>query len=264
MAPSKQLFDSIQALVRKAPENWLASACESIRTSSAGATADFIQKRMPETNNAVLGFMMSEVLRFAQGAMSWEALSWTVQSAYQTYHGLRSEQHIEFLWSGPSPDSQIAARRIDQALYDLIANAKREILLVTFAAAKIDLLAKELLKAVHRGIKVRLVLEFAESSEGQLSFDALKAFPKKLVDSVTVYHWPVEMRERNAAGKPGKLHAKLAIIDDVVLISSANLTDDALSRNLEMGIMVRDPRLLQTTLQYIENLMAHGILLQMK
>ena len=57
----------------------------------------------------------------------------------------------------------------EQTLYDLIANAKREILTVTFAAAKIERLTGELWKAAKVGVKIRLVLEFEEASEGQLA-----------------------------------------------------------------------------------------------
>lgn len=155
---------------------------------------------------------------------------------------------------------EIPARRIDQALYDLIANAKREILMVTFAAAKIERLTGELSKATKAGVKVRLILEFEESSEGQLSFDALKAFPTSLIQASEIYHWPVEKRERNQAGRPGKLHAKVAIIDDIALVSSANLTDDAFNRNLELGVMANSPEFISFTKRYFESLIADGIL----
>jgi hypothetical protein len=45
-------------------------------------------------------------------------------------------------------------------------------------------------------------------------------------------------RELNANGKPGKLHAKAALVDGQALISSANLTDDAFNRNLELGALL--------------------------
>ena len=160
------------------------------------------------------------------------------------------------------PSEQIPARRFDQALYDLIATAKREILLVTFAAAKIQRLTEQLLKAIQRGVKVRLILEFAEASEGQLSFDALKAFPSALVDSAEVYYWPVENRARNEAGKPGKLHAKLAVIDGVVLVSSANLTDDAFTRNLELGVKLSDPDVVRWAQDHIQGLIRDTTLQQ--
>src|SRR5438874_10089668 len=44
-------------------------------------------------------------------------------------------------------------------------------------------------------------------------------------------------RELNLFGKPGKLHAKAAVIDKQALLSSANLKDDAFLRNLELGVL---------------------------
>jgi len=192
--------------------------------------------------------------------MSWEALSWALSTSFATYQHSRAEQHIELLWSGPSPAHQIPARRIDQALYDLIANAKREILIVTFAAAKIERLTGELWKAAKAGVKIRMILEFEESSEGQLSFDALKAFPTPLIHASGIYYWPVEKRERNQAGRPGKLHAKVAIIDDIMLVSSANLTDDAFNRNLELGVMANSSEFISSAKRYFESLIAEGTL----
>lgn len=230
----------IQGVITRAPGAWLREVCAALRSSPATATADFIKKRMPATGNADLAFLLYEVIDEAVGEVSWEALGYGIQVAFDTYIDDQHARQIEMLWSGPPPDGRLAARRIDQALYDLISNAKQEILLVTFAAVKVDRLAAALIKAAERGVKIRLVLEFAEASEGQLSFDALKAFPPALVAVAEVYYWPVENRERNQAGKPGKLHAKLAVVDDVVLVSSANLTDDAFTRNLEVGARLTD------------------------
>ncbi len=84
----------------------------------------------------------------------------------------------------------------------------------------------------------------------------MKAFPADLAALVEVYQWPVEKRGRNTAGKPGKLHAKVALIDDVALVSSANLTDDAFNRNLEVGVMVRNAKFRETLRRYIEALVA--------
>jgi phosphatidylserine/phosphatidylglycerophosphate/cardiolipin synthase-like enzyme len=89
--------------------------------------------------------------------MSWEALSWALAASFTTYQRSRAEQKIELLWSGPSPANQITARRIDQALYDLVANAKRDILIVTFAAAKIERLTGVLWNAAKAGVKIRLI-----------------------------------------------------------------------------------------------------------
>ena len=251
---------TVEQLIRKAPTAWLISACKTLRSLPADANAEFVLQRLPATANADVSFLMASAVRSASSQMSWEALSWAIQTASSSFYRLRAQQHIELLWAGPSPADKVPARRIDQALYDLIANAKQEILLITFAAAKIKRLTDELWKAAQRGVKIRLILEFEDSSEGQLSFDAMKAFPPALIKAVNVYHWPVEKRDRNQAGRPGKLHAKVAIIDDTALISSAKLTADAFNRNLEVGVLIKNTEFLLSTKSYLESLIAEGTL----
>lgn len=246
---------SVENLVRRAPPAWVISACDVLRGLPVAATTEVVLQRLPTTSNANLSTLVGETVRLASATMSWEALSWVLQTVSITQQRWQAQYRIEFLWAGPSPANQIPARRIDQAMYDLISSAKREILLVTFAAAKIGRLADELLKAGRRGVRIRLILEFEETSEGQLSFDALKAFPLELINVVEVYLWPVDKRERNQAGRPGKLHAKVAIVDDTALISSANLTDDAFNRNLEVGVMVKNAEFLTSTKSYFDALM---------
>jgi len=255
--------DAVENLIRKVPAGWLNSACEALCGLSPATSAEFVLQSLPGTNNAELPFLMTEVVRCAAGKMSWEALSWSISAAFTTYHRCQAEQHIELLWGGPAPASGIPARRIDQALYDLIANARHEVLLVTFAAAQIGRLTGGLKRAAQSGVKIRLILEFEESSQGQLSYDALKAFPAALIAAAEVYCWPIEKRERNQAGRPGKLHAKVAIVDDTAIVSSANLTDDAFNRNLEVGIMVTNSEFLLSAKTYFECLIAEGTLGQL-
>ena len=251
---------AVENLIRKVPAGWLNSACEALRDFSSAASAEFVLQHLPGTNNADLSFLMTEVVRCALGKMSWEALSWSIRTAYTTYHRCQAEQHIEFLWGGPAPASGIPARRIDQALYDLIARAKHKILLVTFAATQIGRLTCELRRAAQRGVKVRMILECEQSSEGQLSHDAMKAFPQALIDAAEVYYWPVEKRQRNQSGRPANLHAKLAIADNTALVSSANLSDDAFSRNLEVGVKVTNSEFLRSAKSYFEFLIFDGTL----
>ena len=252
----------IKEVIRRAPLAWLNELCLVLRSAPATAAADFIKKRVPPTSNSDLTFLLYDVIDKAAGSASWEALGFSIQTGYEIYRDAQVSRQIEMLWSGPPPAGNLAARRIDQALYDLIDKAQKEILLVTFAAVKVARLAAVLSRAASRGVKIRLVLEFAEASEGQLSFDALKAFPPDLVETSEVYYWPVEKRERNQAGKPGKLHAKLALVDGVVLVSSANLTDDAFNRNLELGVMLTDAEVVRWVRDHFDGLVQDEMLRQ--
>ena len=175
--------------------------------------------------------------------------------------GRQQESPAEIVWTGPET-SQLGIRRNDQVLYDLIQGATREILLVTFSAAKIDLLRGALMGSLARGVPLRLILEFEESSAGQLTKDAAKAFGPELLSKAEVFHWPLDKRECNQAGKPGKLHAKCALIDDSLLISSANLTDDAFNRNMEVGVLLNSPSHAKLLRDHFAELVARGVIVR--
>jgi phosphatidylserine/phosphatidylglycerophosphate/cardiolipin synthase-like enzyme len=99
--------------------------------------------------------------------------------------------------------------------------------LVTYAAHRVPHLCRHLEDALHRGVDLRLIVECEEASEGQLSSDAKNAFPGLPEAGAKLFYWPLAKRERNQAGRPGKLHAKCAVVDDVALVGSANLTVSA-------------------------------------
>jgi phosphatidylserine/phosphatidylglycerophosphate/cardiolipin synthase-like enzyme len=67
--------------------------------------------------------------------------------------------------------------------------------------------------------------------------------PKALAQKSATYVWARERRPSRTEGgedQLGVLHAKCALADDsLLLVSSANLTPDALKLNIEMGILVR-------------------------
>jgi cardiolipin synthase len=123
----------------------------------------------------------------------------------------------EIIWTGPA-NNRFPVRRIDQVLYDLVAEAERRIILATFAANRVHHLCSHLTQAVERGVELTLIVEMEATSEGQLTRDAAAAFQNVPMARTRIYCWPLEKRERNAAGRPGKLHVKCAIVDDVALI----------------------------------------------
>jgi phosphatidylserine/phosphatidylglycerophosphate/cardiolipin synthase-like enzyme len=219
-----------------------------------------LRAAVPTTHHADVAHCLASIIRQAEVVLPWKALGTSIGICSSMFEHWQQEQQIELLWTGPSPASHITARRIDQVLYDLIGSAKRDILLITFAAHKISRLTDGLVNALNRGVQVRLILEFEETSEGQLSMDALNAFSEVIRHRSKIYYWPLDKRERNAYGKPGKLHAKLAVIDDQAVLSSANLTDDAFNRNLELGALFSGEEILQRLRRHFDSLCADGTL----
>jgi cardiolipin synthase len=257
---SSPLSSSIQDLIRRSHQPWLQAVCSVLNNAPEAVRSAALIASMPATNNNDAAHCLESVIRESESVMSWKSLAISLELCSSILFQWQEQHFIELLWSGPTPGSQIPARRIDQVFYDLISSSKREILLVTFAAYKIHQLTDALVQALNRGVRVRLILEFEESSQGQLSMDALNAFPEIVRLRSAIYYWPLDKRERNSAGRPGKLHAKVALIDDQAILSSANLTDDAFSRNCELGILFSDSQILERIRWHFDNLCADGTL----
>ena len=103
-------------------------------------------------------------------------------------------------------------------------------------------------------------MEREEESEGQLSVDALRAFRELPLERTRILYWPLDNRERNEVGRPGKLHAKCAIVDDAAIVGSANFTDDAFNRNMELGVILREPTLVEALFSHFDELHRKGAL----
>ena len=215
-----------------------------------------IEHVLSDLSNTNAAWLLKESFE-KKGNLSWKEVSAILTTI--NFINDSSIPELEILWSGPS-QGLFPVRRFDQVLYDLIRTSETRILLVTFAAVKIDLLCKQLHEALKKGIAVSLILEAESESEGQLSFDAIKAFKPIISQGCKVYYWPLEQRERNQAGRPGKLHAKCAVVDSKAIIGSANLTDDAFNRNLELGVLINDPSVANQLYRHFKALIENKIL----
>lgn len=234
-------------------EIWLFMA-EKFRLESAPATAsaaaDLAQIAFAPNASWALRQAFKE-----EGVSSWNDLA-TAFEVVDTWVA-SSPMAIDIVWTGPA-NGTFPIRRIDQVLYDLLSNARQRIFLVTFSAHRVPLLCEHLSKAIDRGVQITLLLESEQASAGQLSHDAAKAFRDVDLNKVHLLHWPLEKRERNQAGRPGKLHVKCAVIDQVAVIGSANLTDDAFNRNMEMGAIIRQQEIVDAIIEHFDSLREAG------
>ena len=74
----------------------------------------------------------------------------------------------------------------------------------------------------------------------------------------TVYYDP---RSVAVDGPSGVLHAKAVVVDEEsVFVTSANLTEAAFDRNIELGLLVRDRTLAATTLMHFRTLIEKNLL----
>lgn len=78
---------------------------------------------------------------------------------------------------------------------------------------------------------------------------------------VRLWHWPAERRTEDYA----KMHAKIAVADRrLLLVSSANLTQSGVNRNIEAGLLVRGGTAPQRAAEHIAELQGRGVLTRLQ
>jgi phosphatidylserine/phosphatidylglycerophosphate/cardiolipin synthase-like enzyme len=171
----------------------------------------------------------------------------------------RNKQSLELICSGPQ-SRFVALRRTDQALMELVNSARHKIIIVSFAVYKAKNILSALQKAAKRGVQISIIVESPESSEGKITFDTISALGPELRSMAKIFIWPYAKREFTPEGKYGSLHAKVAVSDNQLYISSANLTEYAMNLNMEMGILITGGELPEQVRFHFDDLIANGTL----
>jgi phosphatidylserine/phosphatidylglycerophosphate/cardiolipin synthase-like enzyme len=186
-------------------------------------------------------------------------LALALEAAGRTARQVSSRQTIELAWTGPST-AVVPVRRIDQALYELVAGATRELVVVSYAVFNVPQLVDGINAAAGRGVDILLILEF-EGAEGEQTYDPLAAL-HGLTREAHVYYWPYAKRpSAGSEGRRGFIHVKAAVADeDAAMISSANLTAYGLGANMELGLIVRGDDIPRRIARHFRQLVQEGVL----
>lgn len=195
--------------------------------------------------------------------LSGNAIASSLATANYCNQEAKQESSLELVWTGPNPEFA-PLRRTDQVLLQLIREAKQELLIVSFAVYKIPELVKALINAVDRGVKLRIVAETPQASQGKIPFGIDSTLGSEILQQAQVLVWPLEQRLVDQNGKHGSLHVKCALSDrQHLFISSANLTEYALSLNMEMGLLLHNEVIGMQVNKHIEQLINNKILVSL-
>jgi phosphatidylserine/phosphatidylglycerophosphate/cardiolipin synthase-like enzyme len=130
------------------------------------------------------------------------------------------------------------------------------LLLMTYSARQYEPLTVALQAAVSRSVHVSVVMETLQGAGSALAGDepyqALTG-----IDGIDLWHWPSAKRTEPGA----KMHAKLAVADRCVLfVTSANLTQSGVGKNIEAGLLVRGGIAPLRAAEHVDALRATGAL----
>ncbi len=173
----------------------------------------------------------------------------------------------DLVWSGPEVPS-LHARDTRRVYEELLGSAERSILASTFAffdgPKAFEVLARRM--DTTPGLRVTLLLNI-QRRKGDTTDD--ERLVRKFTDRFWGKDWPGSSRPKvyydprslDLDGRAGVLHAKAVVMDDeVVFVTSANLTEAALDRNIEIGLLVRDRALAASMSSHFHGLIDRGLL----
>ena len=195
--------------------------------------------------------------RAAEPAPSGDAVALALEAAALVQSSALA-QRSEVVVSGPASPS-VPVRLTSSVISGIVRGCRESVLIVSFAAFGVADVVTELQRAAERGVQIDLVLESAEDDGGTLHGPAgASAAFQALRWNAAFWTWPAKRRPV-VGGSRAALHAKLVAGDErVALLGSANLTDKALSRNLELGILIHERDAVRRIVRHFHTLMKPG------
>lgn len=182
----------------------------------------------------------------------------------------RERKRVQAVWSGP--DGADAPRRdTNVVLRELFQMAEREVLIASYSffdGQTVFAPLHERMKA-RPNLKVRLFVHVGRDS--QLPNESREARLQRFAAQFWQQHWPWQARPeiyydpRAFEPESAVIHAKLAIIDRrLALVSSANFTPNAQTRNIEAGVRLEDEDLCQRFAAGLVGLVKNKTLLRLE
>ena len=142
---------------------------------------------------------------------------------------------VELVWTGPAT-GMVPIRHTTQVLTGLIDEARDRLFLVSFVAYHVSIVVDALQRAVERDVQVQVLLEQSKEHGGHVSVDSI-AMLRRSLPRATIYQWNKATRD---ASPCASVHAKCAVADGIIaFVTSANLSDAAMERNMELGVLLR-------------------------
>ena len=170
----------------------------------------------------------------------------------------------DLVWSGQEVPG-VAARQTASVFDEVIRTAERTLWVSTYAFFDGPQVFAALAERLDRlpDLKVTLLLNIQRHHSDTTTADQLV---RRFADRFWTDDWPGDRRPDvyydpravEARGSGGVLHAKAVVADSRTLfVTSANLTDAALHRNIELGVLLRDRTLAMTAESQFRGLIEH-------
>jgi phosphatidylserine/phosphatidylglycerophosphate/cardiolipin synthase-like enzyme len=252
------LLTQIRYVACNLPQEKLQSVIEMMEQRDLSITAlqNHLTQLLPKSSWRQMLTDLVEIWLAGPNGPPLSTIAAMLSTAAYCQQEFQRELSLEFVWTGPLPDGSLF-RRTDQALLQMIREARQSLTIVSFAVYKIPEIVDALHQAIARGVLLTFVFEMPEASDGKIAYGALASLSQTLLQHSRFLIWDKEKRPTNLEGKTGSLHAKFAIADNQnLLVSSANLTNYAMTLNMEMGVLIHSSSFVLEAVAHMDRLIA--------
>jgi phosphatidylserine/phosphatidylglycerophosphate/cardiolipin synthase-like enzyme len=211
-----------------------------------------------------------ELKRLAEQGFTGEQLATMLDLLVQDRAGRpRLEDLLDLVTTGPDVYG-VTNRGTSVVVRELFAHARNSVLVAGYAVYQgqqvFRALADRMLDCPE--LKVRMFLD-VQRGPGDTSLDS--EIVRHFAERFKARQWPADRPLPEVFYDPRSLeldsekraclHAKCVVVDgEAVFISSANFTEAAQERNIEMGLLVRSRWLAERVTAYFETLLGGGVL----
>jgi len=245
------------------PASLIQTLAQAIATSDVvdwGYTRQRLLELTPQPRLRALVAKLLDAWQRHAADQSPQSVALALVTATTTAQHCREAQVVELIWTGPGA-MEVPLRRTDQVLLEVINAAHKSLLVVSFAVYKIPAITAALVDAFERGVDLHICVEAPEPSGERIAYNTIQALGPAVQQRAAIYIWPQDKRPADPQGHTGSLHAKCAVADEQVLfISSANLTDYAMNLNMELGTLIRGGPLPRLVAGHFMRLIESGVL----
>lgn len=198
---------------------------------------------------------------------SREHIAWTLRLLARERRARRAARDdIELVWTGPE-EGATASRDTRVVVRDLFEHAERSLLIASYLSTDHETVFAPLARRMDAApsLQVRMYVNIKPPKGSATTEQAIADFARGFRDAwpgsrpPEIFYDP-RTAQRSAKERPS-MHAKCVIADGSrLLVTSANFTEAAQLRNIEVGVLLRDPPLAAALTQQFENLVVTGAL----
>jgi hypothetical protein len=211
--------------------------------------------------------IVDELQRLAKSGLQAAHIAEVLEAiAQERAEHLPVEKLVELVWTGPESD-QSSTRDTGAVVREMFANACEDVLVAGYAVYQGKRIFKDLADRMDHlpQLRTRMFLNITRNYQDQRTeTELLKSFAKSFREN----DWPGQRQPElfydprglsDDSGSRSSLHAKCVVVDSsYAFVTSANFTEAAQDRNIEVGVLVRVASFAKSLIQQFDNMVACG------